>query len=152
MNTIQPTLADNDTETMQVLENICSKSDVARAYTLFSKRKDYAIFTEAGTGSRLKIYISDIMLVNAGIAEKEHIELVLENGEKHTVINYPLNTLLEVASKLVQVNKNQLVSIDAVNEIRHNLITLKGLFKNKPAYICLHPDFLSSFREKLFYR
>lgn len=152
MTIVKPALADHDAEALQTMKKICNNSIDTRPNILFSKKKDYAIFNVPGPRKQVKLYIPDIMLATSDTADRRQSQVMLKNGRKYTLLYCAIDELLAASQRLVQVNKDQLVSIDAVNEIRHDLITLKGLQGNKPAYIALARDFRENLREKLFYR
>lgn len=136
----------------QVPDNASGRLNTARVYTLLSKRKNSAFFHVDEPARHIKLYIPDMMLVSANPSNKRLTEVILRNGEKHFLINCALHTLLGLSTRLVQVNKDQLLSVDAINEIRHDLITLKNMPGNKPAYVTLNRDYRNSLKEKLSYR
>lgn len=149
---LKPALADHDAEALQTMKKICNDVPDTRPNILFSKKKDYAIFYVPGPRKQVKLYIPDIMLVTTDATDKKQSQVMMKNGRKYTLLYCTLDDLLGASHRMVQVNKDQLVSIDAVNEIRHDLITLKNLPGNKPAYIALARDFRHNLKEKLFYR
>jgi hypothetical protein len=68
-------------------------------------------------------------------------------------MNYNIEHLTSNSPSLVQVNRGEAVSLEAVHEVEHDLITLKGILSEcgKPKQITLGAAFKDKFRERMFY-
>ena len=126
---------------------------IEKAYTALAGKKEYELFNVAESNKKVKIRLGDILLVSTDEIDPRHKQVWLKNGETYTLMNYRLDDLVEHSPTLIQVNRAELVSLEAVHEVERDLITLKGVKaeNGKPMQITLSPSFKKKFMDKMFY-
>jgi DNA-binding LytR/AlgR family response regulator len=92
---------------------------------------NYALFNIAESSDKMKIFLADVLFVKTDDISPRNKIIYLKNSEKYTIMDCKFETLLEMAPALVQVNRQSLVSIDAVKHVRHDLIILNNVIDNK---------------------
>jgi len=115
--------------------------------------KDYYLFNLAGGRKKIKILLPDIMLVRAvkgGHADKL---LYLRGNVQHNIRGCALEELIHITGFLLQVNKQDLVSPDAVNYLEEDNIFLNGLSDNgKPLFVTLNRTYKKTFLDFFHYK
>ena len=131
-----------------------------RLYSAFEKAHDqliekieYELFNVAESSKKIKLKLSDILLVSTDEIDPRNKEVWMRTGEKYTLMNCKIEHLTANSSTLIQVNRGEAVSMEAVHEVEHDLITLKGLLavNGKPRQITLGAAFKKKFQERMFY-
>lgn len=119
---------------------------VIQYYDYKNKHRNYVIFHLAGTRERVKLLLSDIMVVLTNRYHYRIKEIIMRDGSIFKITDYSLEDLMFVAPKLIQINKGELVSSDAVESFSHDHITLKGIVVNgKPRTLTLARSFKKDF-------
>ncbi len=125
---------------------------LSKAYELFMDKKEYELFSVAESNRKMNIHLPDILLAVTDTIDPRHKLVFMRNGEKYTLMDCTLERLLDSCPLLVQANKAEAVSLEAVNEVEHDMATIKGLGgKDAPKYVTLGRAFRKSFKERLFY-
>jgi DNA-binding LytR/AlgR family response regulator len=141
-----------DVVTKPIMKDRLDKA-LAKAYELLMDKKEYELFNVAESSKKVKLHLPDILFVGTDTVDARHKLVCLRNGEKYTIMDSSLEDLLDSCPLLVQVNKREAVSMEAVNEVEHDMVTLKAMAaKDAPKYVTLGRAFRKSFKEKLFYR
>jgi len=124
-----------------------------KAYSLLACKREYGLFNVAESKKKVKIHLIDIMLITTDDVDPRHKLAWMRNGEKYTLMNYSIEHLTSNSSALVQVNKGEAVSMEAVHEVEHDQITLKGILSESgmPKQVTLGNAFKEKFRERMFY-
>lgn len=108
--------------------------------------KDYYLFNLSGGRKKVKILLPDIMLVRAVKSSHADKLLYLKGNIVHTVRGLGMEELINLTGFLLQVNKQELVSPDAVNYLEEDVIYLNELTENgKPIHITLNRTYKSDF-------
>lgn len=125
-----------------------------KAFSLLAKKKEFELFNVAESAKKMKIRLPDIMLVTTDEVDPRHKVAWMRNGDKYTLMNCKLEHLVDNSPALIQVNKSEAVSLDAVHEVEHDLITLKGIVTkdNRPMQVTLSRVFQAKFKERMFYK
>jgi DNA-binding LytR/AlgR family response regulator len=89
-----------------------------------SQYEDSALFNVAEAADRVKINLEDILYVETSVKNPRNKVITLRNGKKYTLMDYTYEKLLFLCKKLEQVNRRTLVSVEAVQQVRHNAVTI----------------------------
>src|SRR4029077_17067341 len=85
-----------------------------KAYKLiYDGIKEYAMFNIAESNHKIKIKLADIIHVATDESDPRNKLMELSDGTTYTVMDCTLEELLRKSPKLVQVNRGELVSLDA---------------------------------------
>lgn len=124
-----------------------------KAYDLLATKKEFEVFNVAESSKKVKLRLKDILLVTTDEVDPRHKKAWLSTGETFTLMNCTLAELLNHSPTLVQVNKAELVSLDAVNEVEYDLVTLKGVRNtdNKPKQVTIGAAYKKGFKERMFF-
>ena len=140
-----------DVVTKPILKDRLDKA-LSKAYELFMDKQEYELFSVAESSKKMSLHLPDILLVVTDTVDPRHKLVYMRNGEKYTIMDCTLERLLDSCPMLVRANKAEAVSLEAVNEVEHDMATLKGIGgKDAPKYVTLGRAFRKSFKEKLFY-
>jgi len=125
-----------------------------KAFGLLASKREFELFNVAESTKKVKLRLPDIMLVTTDETDPRHKIAWMRNGDKYTLMNCSLEHLLDNAATLIQVNKSEAVSLDAVHEVEHDLITLKGVKSDggRPMQITLGRVYQPKFKERMFYK
>jgi DNA-binding LytR/AlgR family response regulator len=134
-----------------------SNIEKAHVFLLSKKKKsekpEYKLFDVANGKNKVKLRLKDIFLVTTDINNPRHKHVTIREGLQYEIIDYNLEELLELSPDLLQANKSELVSVDAVNEITDTMIVLKGIMeKGKPKQVSLSRSFKKDFITRIGYR
>jgi two-component system LytT family response regulator len=126
---------------------------IEKAYNMIVEKREYELFNVAESNKKVKIRLQDILFVSTDDIDPRHKQVWLKNGETYTLMNYKLDELAEHSPTLVQVNRGELISLEAVHEVERDLITLKGIKaeNGKPKQVTLSPNFKKKFMDRMFY-
>jgi len=145
-------LAPVDIVTKPIMKDRLDKA-LAKAYELFMDKQEYDVFNVAESKSKVKIQLSDIMLVITDSIDPRNKIVFLRNGEKYTLMDCRLKRLLDICPLLIQVNKSEAVSLEAIHQIEHETATLRGIEgPDVPKYINIGRSYKKPFQERLFYK
>jgi len=90
-------------------------------------KNEFKLFTLAGGKTKICLKLADIMLIRTDERNTEYKQIFLKNGHCLKVTECTLEEILACSIHLLQPNKSELISIEAVSEIVENSqITLKG--------------------------
>jgi two-component system LytT family response regulator len=124
-----------------------------KAYNQLAEKKEYELFNVAESNKKVKIRLPDVMLITTDDVDPRHKVAWMRSGEKYTLMNCTLEHLVQNSSSLVQVNRAEAVSLEAVHEVEHDLITLKGVKTEdgRQKQVTLGTAFKKKFKERMFY-
>jgi len=117
---------------------ICSKLE----------KPEHRLFSSANVKNKVKLCIRDIFLVITDDVNPRHKHLIMKEGQQYEITDCNLEELLELSPYLLQANKSELVSIEAVEEIMDNYSTIRLKCikdKGQPKRIILSRSFKKSF-------
>ena len=99
------------------------------------------------TGGQVNILLSDILFVRTVKNSHRNLEIYLKDKTKHILSGYSLENVQRIADFLIQPNRFELVSPEAVGIIEPNsLIKLKGVEDNGNAiHVELHRNYRKEF-------
>jgi len=124
-----------------------------KAYDQLAEKREFELFCVAEFKHKVKIRLQDIMLVTTDDVDARHKQAWMKNGDKYTLMNCNIEHLTTNCAALIQVNKREAVSLEAVHEVEHDLITLKGLLADdgRCIQVTLGAAFSKKFKERMFY-
>ena len=122
-----------------------------KAVQLIGGTKEYDLFNVAESNRKMKIKLADMVLITSDEEDPRNKQLLMQGGQKYTLMDYNLETLMEMCPSLIQVNKAQLVSMDAFSEVDHDIIVLKGI-EDYNMEITLSRSYRQQFMAQVFYR
>jgi DNA-binding LytR/AlgR family response regulator len=145
-------LAPVDIVTKPILKDRFDKA-LSKAYELFADKLDYELFNVAESKTKIKLHLPDILLVITDSIDPRNKIVFLRNGEKYTIMDCTLLRLLDLCPLLIQVNKSEAVSLEAIHEVEHEIATIKNIQDtDAPKYISIGRIYRKSFKERLFYK
>jgi DNA-binding LytR/AlgR family response regulator len=128
-----------------------------KAYKIISyvpleeKKKEFELFHTVEAEGKVKLHLTDILFVRTDKGNCRNKKVYLKNGEHYTLRRCTNEQLLKMSSRLVQVNKAELVSLDAVKGFKHNFVTLKDSTEGGvPAKVTLNRNFRTNFVHKMY--
>jgi len=123
------------------------KAHVMLSYN--SSKKEYELFnTDSG---KVNVLLTDILFVRTIKNSHRFLEIYLKGGRKIVIKGYSLEYIRSVAGFLLQSNRSELISPEAIDVIEHGtFIKMRGVSDNSKllhSVICrtFHKDFLSGF-------
>jgi DNA-binding LytR/AlgR family response regulator len=144
-------LAPIDIVTKPVYKGRLDKA-LGKAFVLVAQKTDYKTFNAAGRDNKVKLCLPDILLVTTDEDNSRHKMVYMRGGKKHILMACPMEDLLEACPLLVQLSKGVAVSLEMVNEIEHNTVTLKGIpQKDAPKQLQVGRPFRKKLMKKLSY-
>jgi DNA-binding LytR/AlgR family response regulator len=112
--------------------------------------KEYVLFHAAEAEGKVKLHLADIFLVKTDKVNSRNKKVYMQSGECFTVRRCTNEQLLKLSPKLIQVNKAELISIDAIKGFKHNFVTLKNISEEgAPIKVMLNRNFRSDFFSKV---
>lgn len=123
-----------------------------KACMLIDKQNEYELFNVAESNGKIKLKMTDIFLIHADEMDARNKRAILRDGSKYTLMDYTMEALLKICPTLVQVNKGQLISVEAFSEIDKDVIILKGLPAEYKSYaeVTLSRAYKPQFMKKVF--
>ena len=114
------------------------------------KKKEFELFHVAENEGKIKLQLSDILFVKTDKANCRDKRVYLKGGEQYTLKRCTNEDLLKMAPKLVQVNKGELVSLDAIKGFKYNLVTLRHITEDgNPVKVILNRIFRNDFLNRM---
>jgi hypothetical protein len=111
-------------------------------------RNEYYLFNLSGGRKKVKVLLPDILLVRAIKGSHADKLLYLKEDIVHVIRGHALEELIKITGFLLQCNKQDLVSPDAINYLEDDTIYLNGLIENgKPIFLTLNRTYKKSFLE-----
>ncbi|MGP8217328.1 MAG: LytR/AlgR family response regulator transcription factor [Bacteroidia bacterium] len=89
------------------------------------QEQKYKLFNVAESKEKVRLCLSDIYFVGNDSDDSRNKSIVMKDGKQFTLMRYTFEELLGFCSTLTQVNRSELISIEAVQKVRHDLISLK---------------------------
>ena len=106
----------------------------------------YYLFNLSGGRRKIKVLLSDILVVRAIKNSHQDKVLYLKGDIMHEVRGYQFEHLIDITGFLIRVNKSHLVSPESINTVDEDNIILNGPAENgKPLYISLSRRYKKSF-------
>jgi len=106
----------------------------------------YYLFNLSGGRKKIKILLSDILLIRALKGGHQDKLLYMKGNTTYIIRGYKFNYLIKISGFLIRVNKSDLVSPEAVDVIDEDSITLNSIIENgKPMYLSLSRTYKKTF-------
>lgn len=119
-----------NTEPLDILLKPFSKKRfdhaLERAHKLIGDNIEYGLFRVAESSKKIKIQISDILYVGTDDTDPRNKLLLLKGGGRYTLMDCSLDELLNVAPRLVQANRRELVSVDSITAVQHDVLSIEN--------------------------
>ena len=124
-----------------------------KAHDLLIEKKEFELFNVAESSKKVKVRLADILLVSTDEIDPRNKQVWLKGGEKYTLMNCKIERLVANSPSLVQVNKSQAVSLEAVKEVEFDLLTLNGVAADdgRPKQVTLGTVYRAKFKERMLY-
>jgi len=105
-------------------------SAVAKAWRILStpmlNHKERALFYIAEKKEQVSLALSDFLFVKTTIDDPRNKEVIMKNGQIVTLMNYKFSDLLQLSSKLAQINISEQISYDIVDSVFFDTIYVKS--------------------------
>jgi hypothetical protein len=109
-------------------------------------RNEYYFFNLSGGRKKIKVLLSDILLVRAIKGANADKLLYLKGSMLHLVRGHTMEEFISITGFLLQCNKQDLVSPEAINYVEDDTIYLNDVTDNgKPIFIILNRTFKKAF-------
>jgi hypothetical protein len=106
----------------------------------------YYLFNLSGGRKKVKVLLSNILLVCSVKSNNSDKLLYLKNNVVHKIRGCSLNKFIAITGFLLQVNKHDLVSPEVVESLDSDCIYLSGLVDKKgPKYVTLNRTYKRAF-------
>ena len=106
----------------------------------------YYLFNLSGGRQKIKIFLSDILLIRALKGGHQDKILYMKGNTTYKIREYKFNYLIKISGFLIRVNKSDLVSPEAVDVIDEDCITLNSVIEDgKPIYLSLSRTYKKHF-------
>jgi DNA-binding LytR/AlgR family response regulator len=129
---------------------LLSEETVTRNIALSVKEKEYELFNIAEANEKMRLCIKDIFFVTSDIIDPRNKRVIMRNGEKYTLMDCNFEKILNLSARFVRVNRSEIVSIEAVQKFRHDVITLKCFTEGGHArQVTLNRSFREGFVQRL---
>jgi DNA-binding LytR/AlgR family response regulator len=126
---------------------------IERAHKMIIGNAQYALFSVAESQRKVSVHLPDILFVGTDEYDPRHKPIILKGGIKYTIMDCSLEKLLSITSHLVQVNRRELVALETINEMQHDVISIKNTFPDTiPREITLSRAYKQTVSKKIFYR
>lgn len=89
------------------------------------RREKYVLFNTAESKEKIRLCLQDIFYVEPDTYDARNKKVIMRDGKQHTLMRCSFEQLLSKALTLIQVNRYELISTEAVQKVRYDLITLK---------------------------
>lgn len=125
---------------------------LAKAYSLINENKEFALFNVAEKQGKMKLKLADMVLVEPEEADPRNKKVTMKDGSRHTLMNYRLEDLLEINANFIQVSKSEIISADAIENLKGKMITLRlTTSSTKPINVKLSSAFRRKFLQRLHF-
>lgn len=105
-------------------------SALSKAWKILSpaeqEHKEHELFFIAGRKEKVSLALSDFLFVKTLVTDPRNKEVVMKNGKPVVLMNYTMDKLLLLSSKLAQINRSELISYDIVESVFYDTIYLKS--------------------------
>lgn len=123
-----------------------------KAHRLIGCGIEHAFFRVAECDKRLKVVLSDMLLVRTDVQDPRNKQVILKGGAEYTLMDYSMEELLSISPRLVRVNRSELVSIDAIVSSGYDVISIKGVKPNgSETEITLGSAYKNEFCRKFYF-
>lgn len=112
----------NEKEIIEVIEKA--------AKFISKKNTGYQTFNIAEGKGKLMLHANDILYTTTDEVDYRHKTVYLKDGSQYTLMNCTIEKLLRFSPSLIQVNRTETVSLEAIKNVSHDMVTLKILNKN----------------------
>jgi DNA-binding LytR/AlgR family response regulator len=113
-------------------------------------KEKFQLFHLLESEGQVKIKPEDIIYVKTDEKDRRHKHVVLKNGERHTISHATLDELLAFSSALVQVNKKELISLDAFHTFDIDRVSINGVTENGATkWIIVGRRYKNEFKERI---
>jgi DNA-binding LytR/AlgR family response regulator len=113
---------------------------------------EYTLFNIAESDKKMRIHLNDILFVRSDIADPRNKHVYLKGGGTYTLMNCTFERLLDLCPALIKVNRTELISSLAVHMVKHDVITLNGVYdNNKPRRVSLSDNCRKGFIDFIHY-
>jgi len=111
---------------------------------------EYELFDVADENGQVRIRLSDIVFAITDEHDRRHKNIILRDGKKYKLLYCTFEKITHLSDRHFQVNKSELISLDAIHAVEMDLITLDFPEKNgKPKQVTLSRYFKQEFNSRI---
>jgi DNA-binding LytR/AlgR family response regulator len=126
---------------------------VEKAYKLMVKKMEHGVFSVAESLRKVNINLADIVFADTDEIDPRNKPVVLRDGTRYTLMDCNMEDLLSMAPQLIQVNRRQLVALDSIGNLQHDVIGVKDAKAlNLPGEITLGRKYNSDVKKRMFFK
>jgi len=126
---------------------------IDKAYKLIGEKIEHGLFCVAESEKKVKIYLPDIVFADTDEVDPRHKMIVLKGGIKYTLMDCSMEELMSYAPQLMQVNRRQLIAMDYIKEMQHDLVSIKdATLLHMPEEITLSRAYKKEIQKRIFYK
>jgi two-component system LytT family response regulator len=112
--------------------------------------KDFMLFNVANSTKKVNVKLSEVSYVKTEHSGRQNKYVVLSTGMKYIFTNCDFDELIKVSASLIRINQSELISIETIENIDKNRITLKIISDDgRPKQVYLNRSFKKSFFTRL---
>jgi two-component system LytT family response regulator len=126
---------------------------IEKAHKMIVENNQYALFSVAECNRKVSIHLPDILFVGTDEYDPRHKPIILKGGVKYTIMDCSLEELLSLTNHLVQVNRRELISLEVINEVEHDLISVKNTCPDiMPKEVTLSRAYKKTVSKRIFFK
>jgi DNA-binding LytR/AlgR family response regulator len=126
---------------------------IERAHKMIHEKIEYGVFSVAESNRKVKIHLPDILFVNTDEYDPRHKPIVLADGTRYTIMDCSLEEMLSLTNHLIQINRRELIALEAINEMQHDLISIKNTCPNYiPRELTLSRAYKKGVSKRIFFK
>jgi DNA-binding LytR/AlgR family response regulator len=95
------------------------------AATTASQKDRCTLFNIAEAKDKILLKVSEVYFAALDSYDSRNKKVIMKDGREYTLMRYTFADILELSENLVQVNRSEIISVEAIQKVRHDLITLK---------------------------
>ena len=124
-----------------------------KAIKLIGDKIEYALFNVAECKRKISIHLPDILFVSTDDIDPRNKQVVLKNLLKYTLMDCSLEEILKLALHLVQVNRRELIALDNINEVAHDIVSVKSTAATDvPKELTLGSAYKNTISKRVFFK
>lgn len=110
----------------------------------------YELFNVAGKRGKFSIVLSDIYYVKTDNKDRRNKNIILKSGEAFKLMDCTFDRLLKLSTNLCQTNKSEMISLEILDSIDSDMITIKRINGLKlPTWVTFSHIYKAHLEERL---
>jgi DNA-binding LytR/AlgR family response regulator len=120
-----------------------------KTYDLTYDNREYILFNIAENKGKIKLRLRDILFVQVDKSDPRNKKVTMADGSVHILTNCTFDYLLKLCPHIEQVSKSELVSIESIPSLEHDIVMIKTYFNNKTKRFTLGSAYKKKFMERI---